>query len=51
MFHKFWSTQPISQLKDNGPIKIIKDIRQDPLTLPDNYTWCEIDWNKDTHMS
>ncbi len=42
MFHKFWSTQ----LQDNSPIK--KDIRLKPLTLPDNFAWCEIDWDKDS---
>ncbi|KAF2148747.1 N-myristoyl transferase [Myriangium duriaei CBS 260.36] len=51
--HKFWSTQPVTQLKDagakapkpEGPIKLIdKDkVPREPAPLVEGFEWCEVD--------
>ena len=53
--HKFWGTQPVPQVKDqfgrpdktpkDGPIAVqaLKDVRKEPLGLPQGFEWSNID--------
>lgn len=46
--HEFWDTQPVPKLvekvTDSGPLEPVKDdVRQEPLTLPNNFKWDEVD--------
>eukprot|EP00731_Ephydatia_muelleri_P009223 Em0004g1561a len=46
--HQFWDTQPVPKLvekvTDSGPLEPAKDdVRQEPLSLPNNFKWDDID--------
>ena len=50
--HLFWGTQPVPQSdirnvdQSNGPIdaeKAVKDVRQEPYTIPEQFEWCSCD--------
>lgn len=59
--HQFWTTQPVPQTTEtttskgdatiiNGPIepnRPVEQIRQQPYSLPDEFSWCEIDLSDD----
>lgn len=59
--HKFWTTQPVPQNTEttlcegdatviNGPIepnRPAEQIRQQPYSLPEEFSWCEIDLSDD----
>lgn len=48
--HKFWKTQPVPQdiaaSPAVGPIEVkeVKDVKQDPLKLPEGFTWDLLNW-------
>jgi len=53
--HKFWNKQPVPQMNEkfeqaiNGPIEIKTqaDVRQQPLLLPKQFEWVELDLNEE----
>lgn len=51
--HKFWSTQPVPQMNESPetneaiePDKSISEIRAEPYSLPDGFTWETLDLNE-----
>lgn len=51
--HKFWSTQPVPQLDEKPetneaiePDKTVAEIRAEPYSLPDGFTWETLDLNE-----
>ncbi|KAI9282766.1 acyl-CoA N-acyltransferase [Sporodiniella umbellata] len=55
--HKFWNTQPVPKhdedIQDSGPIEPnvpLEDIRKEPLPLPKEFEWCEIDMQDEAQL-
>ena len=56
--HKFWDTQPVVHLMEQGKSaeagaiehKEAKDVRTTPLALPDGYIWSTFDLGNDREM-
>ncbi|KAI8994741.1 acyl-CoA N-acyltransferase [Pilobolus umbonatus] len=55
--HQFWNTQPVPQLDEKitglGPIEDnipYEDIRKEPLSLPKEFEWCEIDLSDEKEL-
>ncbi|KAF8058410.1 hypothetical protein HT031_005534 [Scenedesmus sp. PABB004] len=50
--YDFWETQPVMQFTEDGSaagedgpidaLKTVADVRQQPYSLPDSFTWCEV---------
>ncbi|KAG0798956.1 hypothetical protein G6F22_003706 [Rhizopus arrhizus] len=55
--HKFWSTQPVpnydEDITESGPIEPdipYDQIRKEPLPLPKEFEWCEIDMSQEKQV-
>eukprot|EP01132_Coremiostelium_polycephalum_P003690 gene3690-4599_t len=55
--HQFWDTQPVPKLtekvEESGPIefKTVDQIRKEPLPLPPQFEWVELDVNNDKELN
>lgn len=56
--HKFWNKQPVPQMNEkyeediNGPIEVktLADVRKQPLLLPKQFEWVELDLNEEKQV-